>query len=451
MRSKTSEILFITSYPPRECGIATYSQDLIKAINNKFGDSLSIKICALEADNIHYIYSTEVKYTLDTSLPSEYEKLALNINQDNDIKIILIQHEFGFFKEQEQAFLEFLYKLSKPIIFVFHTILPSPNEHFKMLVKKLINVAKYVIVMTNTSKGVLNQDYEIPQEKIQIIPHGTHLVLNNNKEFLKEKYGLKGHKILSTFGLLNSGKSIETTLDALPAIIKINPETLFLIIGKTHPNIIKSEGEKYRQMLEEKVLSLKLEKHVKFINKYLELAILLEHLRLSDIYLFTSKDPNQAVSGTFSYAMSCGCAVISTPIPQAREMLDENTGIIIEFEHSEQLATGVIKLLNNDLLRRNISTNTLHKIAATAWENSAIAHALLFEKILNSELSLEYKLSDINLNHIKELTTDFGMLQFSKINQADINSGYTIDDNARALIAMCIHYELTQKKQIWIL
>jgi hypothetical protein len=184
---------------------------------------------------------------------------------------------------------------------------------------------------------------------------------------------------------------------------------------------------------------------VKFINQYLDLPVLLEYLRLTDIYLFTSIDPNQAVSGTFSYAMSCGCAVISTPIPQAREMLDEQTGIIIEFHHSQQLAAGVNRMLNDDSLRKNISLNTLHKIAPSAWENSAIAHSLLFEKTVGLKFSLQYSPPAINLDHLKHLTTDFGIVQFSKINQPDIASGFTLDDNARALIAMCMHYELTQE------
>ena len=267
------------------------------------------------------------------------------------------------------------------------------------------------------------------------------------KRFLKEKYGFKGRKVLTTFGLISSGKGIETTLDALPAVVKTNPETLFLAIGKTHPGVIKSEGEKYRNMLEEKVRSLNLENHVKFINQYLELPELLEYLRLTDIYLFTSKDPNQAVSGTFSYAMSCGCPIISTPIPQAREMLDEHTGIIIDFGHSQQLAAGVIRLLNNDSLRKEMSLNTVHKIAPAAWENSAIGHALLFEKTLGHKFSLQYSPPDINLTHIKQLTSNFGMIQFSKINQPDIGSGYTLDDNARALIAICMHFEFTRNEK----
>ena len=169
---------------------------------------------------------------------------------------------------------------------------------------------------------------------------------------------------------------------------------------------------------------------------------LLEYLQLTDIYLFTTNDPNQAVSGTFVYAMSCGCPIISTPIPHAKEVLTTDTGIIFDFRNSRQLADGVIRLLNDEPLRRSISSNTLQKIVSTAWENSAVAHAMLFEKI-SGDISILYNLPAINLNHLKQMTTNTGIIQFSKINQPDISSGYTLDDNARALIAMCMHFKLT--------
>ncbi len=250
-------------------------------------------------------------------------------------------------------------------------------------------------------------------------------------------------KVLTTFGLLSSGKSIETTLKALPAIIKTNPDVVFLIIGKTHPEVVKSEGEHYREKLKAMVKAKKLTGHVKFINRFLPLPDLLEYLQLTDIYLFTTNDPNQAVSGTFVYAMSCGCPIISTPIPHAKEVLTPDTGIIFDFRNSRQLADGVIRLLNDEPLRRNISSNTLQKIVSTAWENSAVAHAMLFEKISGGTISILFNLPAINLNHLKLMTTNTGIIQFSKINQPDISSGYTLDDNARALIAMCMHFRLT--------
>lgn len=441
--TKFPEILFITSYPPRECGIATYSQDLIKALNNKFNHSFTIRICPLESENEKHHYTDEIKYILNTDHPDAFIKLAKNINDNTAIRMVIIQHEFGFFEKKEGDFKQFLDALAKPVIIVFHTVLPHPDESLKAKVQEISGASESIIVMTNFSAKVLMNDYGVPQEKITIIPHGTHLVPHSDKDILKNKYKLTGKKILSTFGLLSSGKSIETTLEALPAIVKNDRDVLFLIIGKTHPSVIKQEGEKYRKMLEAKVTELQLQQYVQFINYFLPLPDLLEYLQLTDIYLFTSKDPNQAVSGTFSYAISCGCPIISTPIPHAREVLRNDAGISIDFESPQQLTEAAISLLNDEQLRNNMSSNGLHRMASTAWENAAIAHAMLFERIGGDRVSLHYNSPATNLDHVKRLTTGFGMIQFSTINQPDIKSGYTLDDNARAMIAMCQHFELT--------
>jgi len=438
-----AEILFITSYPPRECGIATYSQDLIRALNNKFQGSFTIRVCALESGNTNLKYPYEVKYRLDTSIAQGYHKLAQSINQDDRIQIVVIQHEFGFFQKQEGAFMQFIYEVTKPVVIVFHTVLPRPDEFLKIKVQNIGAACESIVVMTHISAGILTTDYGLPEQKISVIAHGTHLVPHLSEGFLKAKYGLKNRKVLTTFGLLSSGKSIETTIEALPLIIKICPEVVFLVIGKTHPEVKKTEGEIYRESLEEKIRQFNLQDHVLFINKYVALPELLEYLQLTDIYLFTTNDPNQAVSGTFAYAMSCACPIISTPIPHAREVLTEDTGIIFDFRNSKQLAEGVIRLLDDDPLRRNISSNTLQKIVSTVWENSAVAHAILLERIAGNKITLQYNLPEINLNHLKRMTTGSGIIQFSKINQPDISSGFTLDDNARALVALCMNFKLT--------
>ena len=247
-----NEILFITSYPPRECGIATYSQDLIKAIHNKFSHSLTIKVCALESNGSTFDYPEEVKYTLKTSVAEAYEELAFKINQDNSIKIVLIQHEFGFYKKQEQVFIQFLHQLSKPVVVVFHTVLPHPDQELIAKISRIESACQSLVVMTHTSALILENEYGVPPQKISVIAHGTHLVPHLSEQFLKEKYGLKDRKVLTTFGLLSSGKSIETTLEALPAIVSQSPEVVFLVIGKTHPEVVKEEGEKYRESLEQK-------------------------------------------------------------------------------------------------------------------------------------------------------------------------------------------------------
>jgi len=437
------EILFITSYPPRVCGIATYSQDLIKALSNKFDHSFSSSICALESEKEIHSYPPEVKYILDTSNAASYTRTAIEINNNPQIEIVMLQHEFGLFDSGYEAdFIQFLEDINKPVIITFHTVLPSPDTAFRAKVNKIMQHCSAVVVMTQNAADILARDYEVPSDKVDIIPHGVHLVPHSNKKLLKEKYGLSERTVLSTFGLISSGKSIETSLQALPAIIKKNPEVLFLIIGKTHPNIIKSEGEVYRKMLEDKVHHLGLQQHVQFINHFLPLADLLEYLQLTDLYLFTSSDPNQAVSGTFSYAISCGCPIVSTPIPHAKEVLRDDAGILFDFGSAAQLADAVILLLNNEQLRRACSNNGLQRIVPSAWENVSISNANLFKKV-NSVVSFQFKLPEINLNHIKHLTTPVGMIQFSRIDQPDLSTGYTLDDNARALAALVMHFKLT--------
>jgi glycosyltransferase involved in cell wall biosynthesis len=384
---------------------------------------------------------------LDVNSPHSFLKLSKEINENDQIQIVLIQHEFGLFRNNEAQLVSFLNQLNKSVLVVFHTVLPKPDETFLQNVKAISNAVDGIIVMTQSSARILEKDYHVNKELISVIPHGTHLVEHLSKDILKKKYKLLNKKVLSTFGLLSAGKSIETTLNALPLIVKDNPNVVFLIIGKTHPSVVNEEGENYREMLEMKIKTLHLQNNVRFVNEYLPLETLLEYLQLTDIYLFTSKDRNQAVSGTFSYAISCGCPIISTPIPHACEVLSEDTGVIIDFENSTQLANEVNKLFKDNQLMKKISLNGLHKIAPTAWENSAIAHAKLFDRICENGMSLNYKIPEINLKHFKKLTTSFGMIQFSIINQPDSDSGYTLDDNARALVAICQHYQLTNDER----
>lgn len=282
-KKELPEILFITTYPPRECGIATYSQDLIKALNNKFQNSFKIKICPLESNNEQHYYTDAIKYILNTDHPNAFINLANQININNNLQMVLIQHEFGLFKNNEASLKQFTKTLQKPVIIVFHTVLPRPNPSLKTNVQDIAEEAHSVIVMTNSAAELLVKDYGIAINKITIIQHGTHLVPHSDKEELKIKYQLEGKKILSTFGLLSSGKSIETTLEALPRIVKKNKDVVFLIIGKTHPSVVKEEGEKYRLMLQAKIEDLQLQEHVQFINHFLPLAELLEYLQLTDI------------------------------------------------------------------------------------------------------------------------------------------------------------------------
>ncbi len=434
-------LVMITSYPPRECGIATYANDLFNSLNKKFDQSFTIQICAIEQKNAHYSYANEVMYKLNTSNLENYIELANQLNSNKQIQLILVQHEFGFYHGNDQAFQSFLKSIKKPIIIALHTVLGKPDEIQKVYMQLMLAKAIKTIVMTKHAATILIEEYNIESAKINIISHGTHLVKYTDKIVLKRKYGLLGRKILSTFGLLNSGKSIETTLNALVQVIKKEPSVLFLIIGITHPEVVKNEGEIYRESLKEKIKLLHLEEHVLFINRFLELPELLDHLQLTDIYLFTSNNPNQAVSGTFSYAISSGCPIIATAIPHALEVLANNTGIIVEFNNSQQLSSAILTLLENHQKREEFSLNGIHKLASTAWENSALKHAAIFNKTISTPLHLNFSIPPINLCHLKTLTTKFGIIQFSILNKPDLSSGYTLDDNARALIAAGMIFE----------
>ena len=441
----TNEILMITSYPPRKCGIATYSQDLIHAIEDKYTDSFNIKVCALQKKELNLDYPHEVKYFLKTWIKEDYKRLALEINKDIDIKIIYLEHEFGLFDgELGNYILDFLENIKKPVITTFHTVLAKPTDERKKVVQTIAELSSQIIVMTQLSSNILKKEYLISNEKITIIPHGTHLIKPLSTT-LKEDVPFKGKIIISTFGLISEGKGIETALEALPKIIAKFPDVLYLIIGKTHPEVVKKEGEKYRIFLHQKVKELNIEKNVLFINKYLSLDILLEYLHRTDLYFFTSKDPQQAVSGTLVYALAAACPVVSTPIPHSLELLD-GAGINFDFDNSEQLADAAILILSNPEMMAEMQLNALHRISPTAWQNAAIAHINLAKNILKSDkFKLNFKMPEINLQHIKRMTTNFGMIQFAKVSDPDLSSGYTIDDNARALIAVAKQFELTGK------
>lgn len=377
-----NEILMLSSYPPRECGIATYSKDLFNALAKSIGKSF-VSVCALETSKESRDYPEEVKYVLDTTQFHEYILLAEKVNKDKNIKAVFIQHEFGLFGgHYGEMLLYFLYSLKKPVVITFHTVLPEPDQKLKSVVKSIIERADAVMVMTNDSANILVNEYSVLESLIHVIPHGTHPVKQQDKEKLKEKYSLTGRITLSTFGLISSNKSIETALEALPAVVEKFPEVLYLIIGRTHPEVVKHEGESYRLSLEQKITELGLTNNILFINRYVETAELLELLQLTDVYLFTSKDPNQAVSGTFAYAMSCGCPVISTAIPHAKEMLTSDIGILVGFNDPQGFSDAVLKLLDNNELHDQMSKNTLDASRASEWSNVAVSHKRMLQNYL---------------------------------------------------------------------
>lgn len=443
--SNKSKIVFLSTFPPTQCGIATYTQDTIKGIMDVYGKSITCEICELVKEPQA---KSKQAYTLNTTNRDEYTKVAAEINEDENVKLIHIQHEFGLFSGNYGDYLlDFLNAIKKPVTYTFHSVIPNPNDELRDFVKLLLSYSNSVFVMTNKSKEILIKDYEIDEKIITCVPHGTHIVVYETPETAKEKLGIQDRLVLSTFGLLGEGKNIETGLQALPKIIEKAPNALYLIIGKTHPNLIKDGIDTYRDKLEGIVEELKLQDNVRFINQYLDTEELLEYLKATDIYMFTSKDPNQAVSGTFAYAMSCACPIVASKIPHTKEVLTPDSGILVDIGQIDQFAAAAIKLIDDENLRHEMGINSFSKMRASSWENAAITQMKTYKKLIENPSEIKFSYPSIQLKHIKKLTTDLGIIQFSKISIPDLDSGYTLDDNARALIAFCMHYRLTQDKE----
>jgi glycosyltransferase involved in cell wall biosynthesis len=437
----TSKIVFLSTFPPTQCGIATFTQDTINAINKIYGKSISCEICEVTFKGSP---SPDSTYHLPSKDIDAYKKVAVAINKDPDVKLVHIQHEFGLFGGQFGNYLlNFLTEIKKPVAFTFHSVIPNPDSNLKALVQLMSSYSKAIFVMTNKSKKILLEDYNIDEDSIAFVPHGTHLVDYENSEKAKVKLKLENRLILTTFGLLGEGKNIETGLKALPKIVKEFPNVLYLILGKTHPNTIVDNVDVYRNSLKVIVEDLNLQNNVRFVNEYLQVNQLIDYLKATDVYLFTSKDPNQAVSGTFSYAMGCSCPIVASKVPHTLESLTPDIGILADIQNVDQFANATLKLLSNPELRTSMALNAYAKTTKTSWENTAIKHLRAYQKIASDLDIVKITYPEIKMDHQKAMTTKLGMIQFAKISEPDLDSGYTVDDNARALISICKHYQLT--------
>jgi len=441
MNTKPS-ILFVNSYPPRECGIATFTQDTINAINKSFQSNFNLVVAALnERSNIERAYPPEVIFEVEKSADG-YRDMANRVNSDETIKLVVLEHEFGLYSGNHgKDILQFTKRLNKPYIIVLHTVLSSPHPEMQSITYELVKCSEAAVVMTTHSKKILIDTCNVSAQKVKVIPHGFHLRPSVGSEVLKEKYDCKSKIVLSTFGLLSRNKGIELALDALKEVTH-RDFTIYFVLGKTHPEVKRHEGEAYRMFLEQKVKENGLENNVRFVNKFLELDELLEYLEMTDIYLFTSTDPEQAISGTLTYALGARCAVLTTPISHAKEILDENAALSFDFGDHQDLAMKINRLISDSQLRKELSIRAHILSRKGLWENIAIAYADIFKNILGIKNRLLYSKPTLNLSHFKNITDTIGMYQFTDFEYPDKDHGYTLDDNARALYVLLKYREL---------
>jgi len=440
----------MSSFPPRECGIATFTQDLVNAMDKEYSPEIKSKVLAIN-DNGTSIYNYPKKVSLDLyeSEIENYLNRAHEINKRTDIKLVNIQHEFGLFGgDWGDYLLAFLELITKPVVVTFHTVLPHPDEKLKSVTKGIANKAYKIVVMTKISADILQKYYQIPKNKIAVIPHGVHHIAFPSKGRAKKKLNLNGRLVLSTFGLLNQDKGIEYAIEALPEIVKEHPNLLYLVIGETHPVVRREDGEVYRKKLKKLVVKLGLTENVKFYDRYLNLKELIDYLKATNIYISPTLNPRQAVSGTISYALSCACPIVATANQYAKGVINKERGRLVKFKNSASIKTALNELLSDKKIIKEMGRNSYFYSRHMTWQNVAISYFNIFNEFAKIVPREKGKLPPINLGHIRSLTDNFGMIQFAHHTKADPNSGYCLDDNARVLLACSILYDKKPSKNI---
>ncbi len=389
MSPERSHITFVSSYPPRECGIATFTQDLLLHLirNNP---TIKCDVYAIDPSHENNAYGclspllysrSKVCCVIKDKDPISFFEAARKLNLTS-VDVVNIQHEFGLYGGiWGSNILDFMEELHKPIITTFHTVLSDPPEIVKSITEKLYNLSDRVIVSANIGRELLNQTYGLAKKKIDVIPHGVPDVPYISTKRPKKKLSLENQFVLSTFGLLHPAKGVDYVIEALPKIVSDNPDVdiRYLVVGETHPNVIKHSGDSYREHLEEMVTDLKLDKNVIFVNRYLTNRELILYFLATDICILPYLGKDQISSGVLSQAIGCGKTIISTPYLHATEALSEGRGILIDFKDSFDIASKTSMLIQDGTLRKEIETRTYTYARSITWKKVAQQYGQLFE------------------------------------------------------------------------
>ncbi len=363
--SNKKYIAFLGTYVPRECGIATFTKDLVDSVDLLDEFAPARVIAVNEIDTI-YDYDSRVKQQIRQDFEEDYIQAATYINSSR-INAVNLQHEFGIYGgEWGKYVLSFLQNVQKPVITTLHTVQPDFESTARNVLQEILTRSKAVVVMAKAAKNIL-KEYDVSNEKINVVQHGCPDIPFLSSESVKPSLGLKGRIVLSTFGLINAGKGIEYALQALPPLVEKYPNILYLVIGETHPEVRKIEGETYRMNLVKLVDQLGLKNHVRFHNRFLAKRELIRYLHATDIYLTPYLGANQISSGTLVYALGAGRAVVSTPYLHAKEVLSHGRGLFCEFRNPDSITQEVRKLLENKELRRDMEKKVYKYSRSFTW------------------------------------------------------------------------------------
>ncbi len=446
------KITYIATYPPRECGIGTFTNNLFKSMlrqNEPHEQTNEGFVVALNDNELTYKYPEEVKVTIRQDHQEDYLKAVKYINLSG-ADVCILQHEFGIFGGQSGVYiLPLLHRLEIPLIVTLHTILKTPSYNEKAVLKEICKMACKIVVMSHKAIEFLTTIYDVPKEKIALIEHGVPDI-HFSPEKSKKEFKLEKKKVLLTFGFIGRSKGIETVIKALPEVVKKYPEVIYIVLGKTHPNVLRHSGEEYRIFLLRLVKNLHLENHVVFLNEFIDEQDLFKYLYACDIYITPYLNEAQITSGTLSYAVGVGAAVLSTPYWHAAELLAHGRGKLFQFNDSDDLANTLTELLDKPEEQVKLKNKAAEYGRNITWPKTGEKYVALAEKIVKDERPVPAKketepdlliLPPFSLAHINRLTDDTGIIQHAKFGIPNLKEGYCLDDNSRALLMVLMAYK----------
>ena len=458
-KSEIRKIAFLGDYLPRKCGIATFTSDLLAAVAAEHPQCECFAVPVNDRKG-GYEYPDVVRFEVEEQDLSSYQRAADFLNISN-VAIVCLQHEFGIFGGPAGShLLALLRELKMPVVTTHHTVLREPNSEQRRVMQELIARSTRLVVMAERGRQMLQEVYQAPPGKIDVIPHGIPNIPFVDPNYYKDQFGVEGRKVLLTFGLLSPNKGIEHVVNALPRILAEFPDVVYIVLGATHPNELREQGETYRLGLERLARKNKVEKNVIFYNRFVELDELKEFIGAADIYITPYLNEAQITSGTLAYTFGAGKAVISTPYWHASELLAEDRGVLVPFADADAIAREVIGLLRDETRRHAIRKNAYKLGREMIWSNVATLYLRSFELARLEGAVLSRKsfatktldqaprdLPEFNLDHLSRMTDSTGIFQHAMFTVPNFSEGYCTDDNARAFILAVLLDELEEEPE----
>ena len=435
-------VALIGNCPPRLCGIATFTADVHAGLRAAF-PNIDVDIYAMNDGGKRYDYPPEVVFSIDQDDLGDYGRAAHRINASG-ADVVCVQHEYGIYGGAAGTYLlKLLDRVKAPVVVTLHTVLEQPSPEQRSVIEGLVRRASRLVVMAEKGRQILRDVHGVADDRIAVVLHGVpdRPLGDGAKE--KAQFGLSGHRVLLTFGLLSPNKGIETVIRAMPAIVAAHPDTLYVVLGATHPHLVAREGEAYRERLMALAEELGVSAHVRFVDGFVEQERLLDYIAAADIYVTPYLNEAQIVSGTLSYAVALGRPVVSTPYWHAVELLAEGRGLLVDFGDSAGFAGRITDLLGDPEEREAMSRRCWAKGRAMIWSEFARAYVAIFQEAVRSGSPLLFRGGERSMEPvppqlaaIERLSDACGIVQHSIFSVPDRSHGYCVDDNCRALMLM---------------